>query len=340
MKKKILSLIMAVTMLIAVLPATSAYAGQADDIVSKAAGEVGYLETTYSDGSWWSKYGSWYGIPGGAWCAMFVSWCANQAGISTSIVPKFASCGVGISWFKERNLWKDRGAYTPKKGDIIFFGTGGQHVGIVENVSGSTVYTIEGNVHNGYGYNYGVRRLNYQLSNTYIIGYGTPNYTGSTSTSNSTTTSSNISEGTYNFACVAGGRYMNVYAGWDWNGVNVCVWDADGSNEQKMRVTSRGNGKYIITPQSSSSGRVIDVNRGNSYYNAIQAGNNIDLWQANDAPAQEWVFTDRGNGKYTIGLASNSELVIACDNPWSNNGNVSLRKYTGAENQLWYLKKI
>lgn len=40
----------------------------------------------------YQKYGKWYGNNGVQWCAQFVSWCVNQAGVSTSIVPKAQAC--------------------------------------------------------------------------------------------------------------------------------------------------------------------------------------------------------------------------------------------------------
>ena len=55
-------------------------------ILNVAAGEVGVQEG--SDG--YTKYGAWYGFPRDPWCAMFVSWCANQAHIPTSVIPKTA----------------------------------------------------------------------------------------------------------------------------------------------------------------------------------------------------------------------------------------------------------
>lgn len=147
----------------------------ADKLVSVAQGQIGYLETTYSNGAFWSKYGQWYGYPNSAWCAMFVSWCANQAGISTNIIPKFSSCGVGIQWFQNNGRWHTKSGYTPQKGDIIFL-NGGAHVGLVESVGNGKVVTIEGNVHDGTGYNYGVRRLTYSVNSGSIYGYGNPNY--------------------------------------------------------------------------------------------------------------------------------------------------------------------
>ncbi len=149
-----------------------------------------------------------------------------------------------------------------------------------------------------------------------------------------------LESGIYNLVCVAGGRYLNVYAGWDWDGVNVCVWDGDGSPEQKFKlVDERGGHRYVLFPQSSG-GRVLDANRGNSYSNPLCAGNNVDIWQHNDVPAQEWYIDDQGGGKYKIGLSSDFSLALTCDNPWGNGGNVSLQTYTGADNQLWYLKRL
>ena len=139
----------------------------AKDIVDVAIAEIGYSETGNNS----TKYGKWYGMNGAAWCHMFVSWCANQAGVKTSIVPKTASCSSGMNWFKKKNLFKYKGKYTPKRGDIIYFcSAGSSHVGIVEKVSGNTVHTVEGNTSNK------VARRSYSLNAARITGYGVPKY--------------------------------------------------------------------------------------------------------------------------------------------------------------------
>mgnify|MGYP000919710527 CR=1 FL=1 len=181
-KSKLLSLLVILAIMTGSMSVTmlqvSANA-QANKLVSVAESQIGYK--TLSNGT--TKYGTWYGIPKGAWCAMFVSWCANQAGISTSIVPKHADCDVGKNWFKSRGLWKNSksqgGTYTPKKGDIIYFSSkytmsDSTHVGIVTSVSGGRVYTIEGNTSKM------CNKRNYSLGDRYIIGYGVPKYTTST----------------------------------------------------------------------------------------------------------------------------------------------------------------
>lgn len=161
---------------------------------------------------------------------------------------------------------------------------------------------------------------------------------GSTLIGGSAVYADQLNQGMYNFVCVDGGRYLNVYAGHDWDGVNVCVWEKDGSPEQNFKMVDRGGNRYVLYP-SSSNGRVLDANRGNSYSNPLQAGNNIDIWQTNDTEAQEWYIDDRGGGKYTIELVHARGLVVTCDNPSANNGNCSLQRYTGASNQLWYLQR-
>ncbi len=206
--KRITSLFLCVIMCVTVLPLPgfAAYenthtntGNQIADLIAVANTQIGYTEgnstsqmggTSGGSGNY-TKYGSWYGINPGAWCAMFVSWCANQAGISGSIIPKHASCDVGMQWFKNNGLWKWSkclgGSYTPKAGDIIYFRTNtsitydSTHVGIVYASDSSYVYTIEGNASNR------CQKKSYSLSSAYILGYGVPQYTsGSTGYSTGT----------------------------------------------------------------------------------------------------------------------------------------------------------
>lgn len=93
------------------------------------------------------KYKNWYGINGN-WCAMFVSYCANECGyIEKDIMPKSASVLEMSNWFKERGQWRDASGYIPKTGDIIFFQNGMSHVGIVIGYDSARgiITTIEGN---------------------------------------------------------------------------------------------------------------------------------------------------------------------------------------------------
>jgi len=118
-----------------------------------------------------AKFWKWYGFNSRVdWCAIFVSWCADQCGyIETGICPKFAVVGDGASWFKTRHRWAGRG-YKPNPGDIIFFDYEQDglldHVGIVESCDGKIVTTIEGNSGDA------CKRNSYGVGNSQIAGYG------------------------------------------------------------------------------------------------------------------------------------------------------------------------
>ena len=119
------------------------------------------------------KYWRWYGFNQREnWCAIFVSWCANESGIINNTIPKFSLCTDGVKWYKDHNQWENK-SYIPQTGDIIFFDWNGdghvQHVGIVEKEENGKVYTIEGNSNDE------VRNKSYSLNNKSIYGYGSVN---------------------------------------------------------------------------------------------------------------------------------------------------------------------
>jgi hypothetical protein len=102
------------------------------------------------------------------------TWCADQCGyLDDGTLPKYAWCGDGIDWFKDRGQWQDNN-YEPLPGDVVFFDWNGDnvsdHTGIVESSDGGYVYTIEGN--NGDA----VRQDSYRIGNSAIQGYGVPVY--------------------------------------------------------------------------------------------------------------------------------------------------------------------
>lgn len=133
------------------------------DLIDVASKEVGYREGAGNK----TKYGVYTGTNGLAWCHAFVSWCAKQAGIGTNIVPKTASTSYGMTWYRNKKRFGEKGKYTPQRNDLIYFkSAGASHVGIVEKVVGNTVYTIEGNSSDA------VRRKSYALSYATITGYG------------------------------------------------------------------------------------------------------------------------------------------------------------------------
>ena len=108
-------------------------------------------EDTKETGDNMTKYGEWYGYNGVAWCAIFVSWCANQAGISSYIFEPTASAEALRQQYVKNGTYYDSGIYTPKEGDIFFLDKEpndvANHVAIVVayDPSTGTVYTVGGN---------------------------------------------------------------------------------------------------------------------------------------------------------------------------------------------------
>lgn len=149
--------------------------------LSVVIGEIGVKEKAYNN----VKYNTWYygrtvsassnSSTDYAWCGVFISWCANQAGIPTSVIPVTASSDYYYSWFKSRGQYFKYSAGTPQPGDLIFIDWDKRHgsvdhVGIVISVDDGIVTTVEGNYSNKVSCN------TYALDSGYIVGYGRPNY--------------------------------------------------------------------------------------------------------------------------------------------------------------------
>ena len=119
-----------------------------------------------------TPYGQWYELNGSAWCAMFVSFCAYQAGVMDSLVPKYSWCPSGMTWYKNRQKYHKRNSgYIPKIGDVIFFYNNElgrvAHTGIVVDGDEDVVVTIEGNTSID-----AVERRTYSRNHSTIDGYG------------------------------------------------------------------------------------------------------------------------------------------------------------------------
>lgn len=142
-----------------------ALGGGNGDLVAVAQSQVGNVGG--------APYWSWYGFSSRVeWCAIFVSWCADQCGLLDSgAIPRFSGVGTGVNWFQSRGQWLP-GSATPEPGMLIFFrwygsdATIADHVGIVERVEDGRVYTIEGNSNDM------VRRNSYPIGYGEIKGYG------------------------------------------------------------------------------------------------------------------------------------------------------------------------
>ena len=117
-----------------------------------------------------NKYTCWYGFTD-EWCAMFVSWCLNQAGVPTSVAPKTAAVSGFLDFAKKNNRYYSKtSGYKPKPGDIMIQKNGCSHTGLVVSASGNSFTTVEGNSSNA------VKTRNYTLSSNALSGFFSPAY--------------------------------------------------------------------------------------------------------------------------------------------------------------------
>lgn len=118
------------------------------------------------------------GVCGRAWCAYFVKWCLDRAGVSNAVTGAAASVK---RWGRSQHWYHPVSSIMPMRGDIFFKqpssggthpcdtnpcvsrGPGTGHVGFVTGVSGTTVQTVEGNV-NVSATNDGINTLTRPLS--------------------------------------------------------------------------------------------------------------------------------------------------------------------------------
>jgi hypothetical protein len=135
-------------------------------------------------GSNHNKITVWYNknvarIGNGPWCNMAVTY---WAGLSSNLAAIFAGKGVGYAYtvahaqkFQKKGRWR-KGVAGIRPGDIVFFDWGGSrsiknvdHVGVVEQVKGKRIVTIEGNTT-------GDRCRRMVRDAKFIAGYGRPAY--------------------------------------------------------------------------------------------------------------------------------------------------------------------
>lgn len=164
--------------------------------------EIGYVE---GPGKNESKYGEWFCGRRVAWCAEFLTWCVNEAGLRYGIdlmdivYPYYGETSQGAPWFIQKGRfisaigrlptnekqwligqddYMKSGDYIPEPGDYLWIyyysrAKGPDHVAIVEGTSVDDdghviIHVIEGNNPDR------VQRNTYRLDYKKIYGFGTP----------------------------------------------------------------------------------------------------------------------------------------------------------------------
>ena len=146
------------------------------DIIKTALDEVGVTE--YPPNSNNVKYNTAFydhDVSGSSypWCCAFIWWVFAQH--DPCLVKKTASCQDLGNWFNAQGRWHSN----PEIGDVVFFhfSTNDRwtnHVGIMKDINGNMIETIEGNTSISSDDNGGAVMVRQRTSN--IVGYGRPDY--------------------------------------------------------------------------------------------------------------------------------------------------------------------
>jgi len=122
----------------------------AQDVLNVARSQIGFHAGAQDE----NPYGIWYGIKNAPYCAMGVSWCFAQVGLSNLIAaqtPKgFSYNPAALPWFQRQGLVVNK--YQGQPGDLAFWDWNSDgvvdHVEIIENASPDGLTTIGFNTGN------------------------------------------------------------------------------------------------------------------------------------------------------------------------------------------------
>lgn len=107
------------------------------------------------------------------------------------------------------------------------------------------------------------------------------------------------SDGWYNIRSNNGG-YIDVAAGGNVNGTKICIWEKNGSDNQKFRFKYLGDGRWKIYAKN---GKVICTPR--KYDNGTQ----VHIWDDHDGAWMEWYFIGE-DGKGYVPVAQKPDFFI------------------------------
>lgn len=120
------------------------------DVLNVARSQIGFREGAKNS----NPYGQWYGIPNAPYCAMGVSWCFAQVGlshlISAQTIKGFSFNPTALHWFQMQKMVVNKMQALP--GDLVFFDWNGDgvadHVELIEAASLGGITTIGFNTGN------------------------------------------------------------------------------------------------------------------------------------------------------------------------------------------------
>lgn len=208
------------------------------------------------------------------WCDGFVSACAIKAN-AVDLIGTEVGCNQHIEIFKKKGIWIEDGSQKPQVGDIILFNWddstqpndgGADHIGIVEQVTGSTVICIEGNKGEA------VARRTINVGWGYIRGFARPKYAASTTPPKNPPkkTIDQIAQEVIRGAWGTGAVRKNalIKAGYDYNAVQNRVNEFLANPKKSITTIAK---EVIAGKWGVGTARKNALTRAGYDYNAVQA---------------------------------------------------------------------
>lgn len=269
------------------------------------------------------------------WCAFAVSSIMKDCGFIGKYIKEVTGGAGDIPRYSDKKYgtWFAKNTKTPQSGDLIFFRYSGvtptdkyfsSHIGIVEEVNGNTITTLEGNV-DGLNYNWAAtstfKRKTRYLNNSDVYAFYRPNWKNSTSTSANT---SKATTATATKTVTAIDVTYQVYAGGKWLPIVKNLEDYAGLGNLPIQgiymKPSKGHLRYRVKLIGSQNYLPWVIDR-NDYAGII--GKNIDCVQVELCDCEGY------NVKYRVSTTSSSNYL-----PWVvNYNNANEDGYAGVKNK-------
>ena len=141
-------------------------------------------------------------------------------------------------------------------------------------------------------------------------------------------------EGIYYIKNKFSGLYLDIENGSAQDGANIRQWSYNGSDAQKFKFVSTGDGYYYILTGATSYKKCVDVDGGSS-----KDGTNIMQWSYWGGEMQKYRIVQNADGTYAI-LTKASDCKSGLDvYDWSKSagGNINEWNYWGGDCQKWEL---
>lgn len=290
----------------------------ANQVLDIARSQLGYCR--WDDPLSGSKFGRWYGdlvgdsyygSSGVPYCAMFVTWCLYQAGQGAPGIP-----GAYCPWILTAGKNAGRTVSTPsaQPGDLVLFDWGGDgvadHIGFVESNNGSYLTCLEGNTTGADGRSGSVARRTRAYST--VIGIIRPEWFEPVPAKPHNVKTADYANDPFQLWYIRGeiedGAEVSIrnVGTWEWlsdpnssikAGTKAQCWDGlndnlDPKDAQKVILHANGEG-WTIAPKVAPHLR-LDIEGSNT-----SPGTNVQFWEANGTPAQDFHFASY-DGKYRI----------------------------------------